>query len=63
MKDATIKPFKSAKVWRTWLDKNQELQEGIWMQVFKTNSGIESIKITEALDEALCYGWTADISV
>ena len=57
MKDATIKPFKSAKVWRTWLDKNQELHEGIWMQVFKTNSGIESIKITEALDEALCYGW------
>ncbi len=56
-KEASIKSFKSAKAWRTWLDKNQEQQEGIWMQVFKTDSGIESIKITEALDEALCYGW------
>ncbi len=57
MKVAIIKPFKTAKAWRTWLEKNQELQEGIWMQVYKTDSGIASIKITEALDEALCYGW------
>lgn len=57
MTEAIIKPFKSQKVWRTWLDQNQERQEGIWLQVFKVDSGIESIKITEALDEALCFGW------
>lgn len=55
--EAQIKAFKSAKAWRSWLEKNQEMQEGIWMQLYKTGSGITSIKITEALDEALCYGW------
>ncbi|SKB82460.1 Uncharacterized conserved protein YdeI, YjbR/CyaY-like superfamily, DUF1801 family [Sphingobacterium nematocida] len=57
MAEAIIKSFKSQESWRNWLDKNQDMQEGIWLQVFKVNSGIESIKITEALDEALCFGW------
>jgi len=57
MTEAKIKSFKNQKAWRTWLENNQELQEGIWLQVFKVDSGIESIKITEALDEALCFGW------
>ena len=57
MTEVQIKPFKTAKEWRIWLEKNQEQQEGIWLQIFKVDSGIESIKITEALDEALCYGW------
>jgi len=57
MPEVLIKPFKTATAWRTWLEKNQTKQEGIWMQVFKTDSGFESIKITEALDEALCFGW------
>lgn len=57
MADAIIKSFKSQEAWRNWLAKNQDTQEGIWLQVFKVNSGIESIKITEALDEALCFGW------
>lgn len=57
MAEAKIKSFKSAQAWRNWLNKNQDNQEGIWLQVFKVDSGIESIKITEALDEALCFGW------
>jgi len=57
MAEAKIKSFKTSKAWRNWLDKNQDNEEGIWLQVFKVDSGIESIKITEALDEALCFGW------
>ncbi|HQZ77419.1 MAG TPA: bacteriocin-protection protein, YdeI/OmpD-associated family, partial [Bacteroidia bacterium] len=57
MAETKIKAFKNQKLWRSWLEKNQDLQEGIWLQVFKVDSGIESIKITEALDEALCFGW------
>lgn len=57
MTHTSIISFKTAKAWRNWLDKNQEQQEGIWLRVFKVDSGIESIKITEALDEALCFGW------
>lgn len=57
MAEAIIKSFKNQKAWRSWLEKNQELQEGIWLQVYKTGSGIESVTITQALDEALCFGW------
>lgn len=57
MAETKIKAFKNQKLWRSWLETNQDLQEGIWLQVFKVDSGIESIKITEALDEALCFGW------
>lgn len=57
MTEAIIKSFETAKDWRVWLEKNQELQQGVWMRVFKIDSGVKSIKITEALDEALCYGW------
>ena len=42
MAEAVIKSFKSKKSWRNWLDKNQDLQEGIWLQVFKVSSGVES---------------------
>lgn len=44
MAEAKIKSFKSAKDWRNWLEKNQDIQEGIWLQVFN-ELGIESIKI------------------
>ena len=37
MAEAIIKSFKSQEAWRNWLDKNQDIQEGIWLQVFKMN--------------------------
>jgi len=49
--------FELRAEWRTWLDKNHERAEGIWLRFFKKDSGVVSIKYAEALDEALCYGW------
>ncbi len=57
MAATNIKSFKSKNTWRNWLDKNQDLPEGIWLQVFKVDSGIESVTIVQALEEALCFGW------
>ena len=57
MAATNIKSFKSKNTWRNWLDKNQALPEGIWLQVFKVDSGIESVTIVQALEEALCFGW------
>lgn len=57
MADAVIKKFKSPKDWRNWLNKNQDFQEGIWLQVYKKHSGVKSVTIEQALEEALCFGW------
>ncbi len=59
MKDDTplIKSFKTASAFGTWLKKNHNTSAGIWMKFFKKNSGVKSITYSEALDEALCWGW------
>src|SRR4051794_31613559 len=49
--------FKSAADFRRWLQKNHAASAGIWLRLFKKDSGKKSVSRTEALDEALCFGW------
>ncbi|MCB9167171.1 MAG: YdeI/OmpD-associated family protein [Flavobacteriales bacterium] len=49
--------FKTAKSFETWLEKNQESAGGLWLKLFKKDSGKKTISYAEALDVALCYGW------
>ena len=49
--------FQTQKKWRDWLSKNHSVTEGIWLLLYKKDSGIKSINHDEALDEALCFGW------
>lgn len=49
--------FKSQKKWRTWLLKNYSESNGIWLRLYKKNSGMKSINYDQALEEALCFGW------
>lgn len=49
--------FESREEWRTWLDKNHDRKEGIWLRFYNKVSRVVSIQYAEALDEALCYGW------
>ena len=49
--------FETAEIFEIWLEKNHENSAGIWIKIFKHNSGKESISYAEALDVALCYGW------
>jgi uncharacterized protein YdeI (YjbR/CyaY-like superfamily) len=49
--------FQTQKKWRSWLSKNHSIVDGIWLRLYKKDSGIKSINHDEALDEALCYGW------
>ena len=48
--------FQSRSDFRTWLTQNALSTEGIWL-LFGKNEQVESITATEALDEALCFGW------
>jgi len=52
-----IKGFKSAAAFETWLKKNHDSKEGIWIKIAKASTGIATVTHVEALDVALCYGW------
>lgn len=49
--------FNSQKDWSTWLDENHSQSNGVWVRLFKKDSGVATVTYAEALDEALCYGW------
>jgi uncharacterized protein YdeI (YjbR/CyaY-like superfamily) len=49
--------FASSRAFRAWLSKNHGKSPGIWLQIFKKDSGTESVTYAEALDQALCFGW------
>jgi uncharacterized protein YdeI (YjbR/CyaY-like superfamily) len=55
-KDDTLS-FPTSKTFRAWLAKNGRKSAGIWLRIFKKESGTPSISYAEALDEALCFGW------
>ena len=52
----TIYPLSSSD-WRRWLDDHHHNSKSIWVVQFKQKSGKPSISWSEAVDEALCYGW------
>ncbi len=45
------------QVWRAWLAANHQQSPGIWLIYSKVKSGIASVKYSEAVKEALCFGW------
>ena len=60
MKDPTeqpIKSFASRQKWRDWLGRNHSKSAGVFLRIFKKDSGKKTVTHLEALDEALCFGW------
>lgn len=45
------------KEWREWLEKNHHTSIGVWLIYYKVKSGKPSIRYSEAVKEALCFGW------
>lgn len=43
--------------WRNWLEINHEAASFVWLLFYKKNSGKPSILYSDAVDEALCFGW------
>ena len=48
--------FASRDEFRNWLDENCMSSGGVWLLFGKTG-GPKTIKASEALEEALCFGW------
>jgi uncharacterized protein YdeI (YjbR/CyaY-like superfamily) len=47
----------SHTAWRSWLAKNHETKEAVWLVLYNKASNKETISWSEAVDVALCYGW------
>jgi uncharacterized protein YdeI (YjbR/CyaY-like superfamily) len=52
-----IKFFKTESDFRKWLSKNHDNSDELWIGFKKVGSGKKSITYSEALDQALCFGW------
>ena len=48
---------KSREEWRKWLKKNHSTEKSVWLIIYKKESEIPSVYYSEAVDEALCFGW------
>lgn len=48
---------KSHAEWRKWLEKNHQSEQSIWLVYFKSSTKKASLSWSEAVDEALCFGW------
>lgn len=47
----------SRQEWRDWLEKNHHTSKSIWLIYYKQHSKVPSITYSDAVDEALCFGW------
>lgn len=47
----------SQQEWREWLEKNHDSAKSIWLIYYKKNTGKPSLDWSQAVDEALCFGW------
>jgi uncharacterized protein YdeI (YjbR/CyaY-like superfamily) len=54
---AKVREFKDAASFYTWLDKNHDKADEVWIKIHKVNSGLKSITQKEAIDVVLCWGW------
>lgn len=43
--------------WRQWLEKNHQSKQSVWLIYYTKKSNVPSLSWSEAVDEALCFGW------
>ena len=48
---------KNRQQWRQWLTKNHAVSPGIWWIYFKKETGKRGLSYSDAVEEALCFGW------
>lgn len=47
----------SIEAWRNWLKENHDKEPSIWLLCYKQKSEKPSISWSDAVDQALCFGW------
>lgn len=57
MEIGTTLYVKDRRQWRAWLAKHHRTAPEIWLIYCKKHSGRPRIPYSDAVEEALCYGW------
>jgi len=52
----TFRPA-SQQDWRNWLQKNHDQKQSVWLIYYKKSASQTTIDWSQAVDEALCFGW------
>lgn len=47
--------------WRQWLHENHTTHRGVWLIQYKKHTGKPTVSWSDAVDEALCFGWIDSI--
>ncbi|MCF8449596.1 MAG: YdeI/OmpD-associated family protein [Taibaiella sp.] len=47
----------SKQEWRQWLQEHHDKKQSVWIIQYRKKSNIPSITWSDAVDEALCFGW------
>lgn len=55
--EATAVRAASPEVWRGWLDEHSDSADEVWLVIQHVASTTPSVRIREAMSEALCFGW------
>jgi len=53
-----ILEFETSAELRAWLEGHHDSAKGMWLRIYKKNSGIRSVTFEQVLDEGLCFGWS-----
>jgi len=53
----TLLSFKNRLEWRSWLERNHDKAEEVWLAHYKNATGRPTVSYDEAVEEALCFGW------
>lgn len=43
--------------WREWLEQHHRSEQSVWLIQYRKNAGVPTLSWSEAVDEALCFGW------
>jgi uncharacterized protein YdeI (YjbR/CyaY-like superfamily) len=59
MQENTIELFypTNQMAWRNWLEENHQSKQAVWVVFYRQSSEKPSITWSDAVDEALCFGW------
>lgn len=49
--------------WRQWLAENHENELSVWLIIYKKNASANGFVHSDAVDEALCYGWIDSLTI
>ncbi len=47
----------TATEWRQWLAEHSRTEKEVWLVIHHKHSGVPSVRIQEAMEQALCFGW------